>query len=472
MNKRLNILLVYPEIAPFVKTNDIAEAGGSLPLVLKDLGHDVRLITPKYRVINERKYILRDVIRLQNISVPLGGEKVEINVKSAFVPDSKVQVYFIDYKPHFSRKGIYRDIETNKLFSDNAERFILFTYGILETLKKLQWQPDVIHCNGWQSGLVPFLLKTKYKDDEFFKNVYTMFTIHDLGEDGVFESSCLNELALEDPADLVRDDKFSFLTAGIKFSDKVNATSGKVADFFARDKKNIAVIPPGAGTDLWNPKTDKKIEKQFSGEDYVDRGENRIAILENLGVKLDDNVPIIMICEECAGSDFMELISKDSSKVSKLGAYFLFLCNSEARAAEITQAVKKNPECFVVTHAAEGLDFQQVCAGADLILYNSDYPLSGISMFRSMIYGVVPLIYDLTGIKEFLHPISNSEEIGDSFIIEKLTSDNVFKTIKLAVKTYNNKDVWKQVVGNCLNSPLTWAAAAKKYVCEYFDCAE
>ena len=106
MEKKLNVLIVFSEIAPFAKSGDLAEIGGTFPKVLKEMGHDVRVITPQYRVTNERKYVLRDVIRLQNIAVRLGDEELQINVKSAFLPNSKVQVYFLDYKPFFFRAGI------------------------------------------------------------------------------------------------------------------------------------------------------------------------------------------------------------------------------------------------------------------------------------------------------------------------------------------------------------------------------
>ena len=161
--------MVFPEIAPFPGTAEVGRVGGSLPVVFKEMGHDVRIISPQYRAINERKYVLRDVIRLQNIEVPLDGETVRVNVKSAFVPNSKVQVYFIDYKPFFFREGLYSDPKTGKPYPDNGKRFILFSRSVLETLTKLQWQPDVIHCHDWQSGLIPFLLKTVYHDNTFFQ---------------------------------------------------------------------------------------------------------------------------------------------------------------------------------------------------------------------------------------------------------------------------------------------------------------
>ncbi|MCK4830001.1 glycogen/starch synthase, partial [bacterium] len=197
MKRSLKILMVFSEIYPFAKTRDLSDVGGSLPKALKEMGHDVRVITPQYRVTNERKYVLRDVIRLQNINVPMGKKTLCVNVKSAFLPNSKVQVYFIDYKPFYFREGIYNNPKSGVPYSDNDKRFILFSKVVLKTLIKLQWQPDVIHCNDWQSGLVPFFLKTVYKEDPFFSKTYSLFTVHDFECQGNFNLDCKSDIAMD-----------------------------------------------------------------------------------------------------------------------------------------------------------------------------------------------------------------------------------------------------------------------------------
>ena len=143
---------------------------------------------PKYGSINERRYILREVIRLKDIKVPVGDKVVLTNVKSSFLPKAKVQVYFVGNKEYFNRDGFYTDPKTNKDWQDNAERFSFFSRSALEILKRLHWQPDIIHCNDWQTALIPFFLKRVYREDMFFKKTYTLLTLHNIAFQGIFDS--------------------------------------------------------------------------------------------------------------------------------------------------------------------------------------------------------------------------------------------------------------------------------------------
>ena len=157
MQKILKVLYISTEVSPFAKTGGLADVSESLPKELKESAHDIRIFMPKYGSINERKYVLREVIRLKDIQVPVGNKIVIANVKSSFLPNSKVQIYFIGNKEYFNRTGYYVDPKTNKDWKDNAERFVFLSRAALEILKKLHWQPDIIHCNDWQTALIPYL---------------------------------------------------------------------------------------------------------------------------------------------------------------------------------------------------------------------------------------------------------------------------------------------------------------------------
>ena len=165
--KSLKICYVSSEVVPFAKTGGLADVAGALPIALKDLGQDVRLMMANYKSINERKFTLREVIRLKEVHVNLGQETKVVDGKTAFLPNSKVHVYFLHIPEYFDRKELYTDPTTGKDFEDNAERFAFFSKSVLETLKLLYWQPDIIHCNEWQTALIPFYLKTIYKNDDY-----------------------------------------------------------------------------------------------------------------------------------------------------------------------------------------------------------------------------------------------------------------------------------------------------------------
>jgi len=228
--KRLKILFLSSETYPFAKTGGLADVAGSLPKALKVAGHEIRVIMPKYKEINERRYVLREVIRLKDIEIDFNGEKIQFNVKSAFIPDSKLQIYFIDYKPYFYRDGLYVNNKTKEEYPDNGLRFSFFSHAVLETLKLLFWQPHIIHCNDWQTGLVPLYLKTKFSEDPFFKKCRTVLTIHNLGYQGIFDAQIGPKIGI--PEDMLYPGgpvefygKINFLKAVIQFSDYITTVS-------------------------------------------------------------------------------------------------------------------------------------------------------------------------------------------------------------------------------------------------------
>jgi starch synthase len=193
MSRPLNILFVTSEVYPFAKTGGLADVSGALPKAIKDLGHEIRIMMPRYRFIGERKFRLHDIIRLHEIPIPVGNTIELGNVKSSFINNlkEKVQVYFLDNANYYGRDGIYQSPTTKKDYKDNDERFIFFCRGVIETLKRLGWQPDIIHCNDWQSGLIPAYLKTMCMADPFFKSMKTVFTIHNMGYQGAFRRNHL-----------------------------------------------------------------------------------------------------------------------------------------------------------------------------------------------------------------------------------------------------------------------------------------
>ena len=183
---QFKIWYLSSEVSPFAKTGGLADVTAALPKSFKTKNQEIRVMMPKYKTINERKYILREVIRLKDIPVTINNVTKIINVKSAFLPESKVQVYFIEIPEYFGRVGLYKDNTTGKEYADNAERYAYFCKGAIETLKILSWRPDIIHCNEWQTSLVPFYLNTMYKDDEFLQGIKTVFTIHNISNQGIF----------------------------------------------------------------------------------------------------------------------------------------------------------------------------------------------------------------------------------------------------------------------------------------------
>ncbi|MCC5946681.1 MAG: glycogen/starch synthase [Bernardetiaceae bacterium] len=197
---KLRILYISSEIEPFMNRLGVGEYVRDLPEAMQNEGAEIRVLVPRFGVIHERKNRLHEVVRLSGINIPVGDEERPLVIKVASVPQAKMQVYFIDNEDLFSKKKIYADKEGN-IFEDNDERAIFFCKGIIETVRKLGWSPDIVHCHDWVSGLVPLLIKTAFKNDPLFKESKVVFTGHAENLEQTFDKDTLADKILMDYMD-------------------------------------------------------------------------------------------------------------------------------------------------------------------------------------------------------------------------------------------------------------------------------
>ncbi|NBC85681.1 MAG: glycogen synthase [Bacteroidetes bacterium] len=197
MARSTRILFVAGEVAPFTEITEISGLTRSLPEALQEVGdYDARLMMPRYGTISERKHNLHEVIRLSGTPVPMGDEDDEVTVKVASIPDTRVQVYFMDHEEYFGRDAVYRN-EDGDAFDDNPRRAAFFNRAVIETVCKLRWGPEVIHAFGWISGLVPLLLATEFADQELLENTKVVFTPDELDEQATVTDEVADALGLD-----------------------------------------------------------------------------------------------------------------------------------------------------------------------------------------------------------------------------------------------------------------------------------
>ena len=175
---KTKILFITHEMSPFLELTKISEITRHLPQAMQDKGFEIRILMPRFGNINERRNRLHEVIRLSGMNIIINDNDNPLIIKVASIPSARMQVYFLDNEEYFQRKHVFTD-NNNKFYADNDERTIFFCKGALETVKKLGWSPDVVHCHGWMSALVPAYLKTLYKDDPTFKNSKVVYSLYD-----------------------------------------------------------------------------------------------------------------------------------------------------------------------------------------------------------------------------------------------------------------------------------------------------
>lgn len=236
---KLRILYASSEINPFLQTTKVAEFVRKLPQAMQERGMEIRILVPRFGIINERKNRLHEVVRLSGINIPVGDEEKPLVIKVASIPNAKLQVYFIDNEDYFHRKSVFYD-KQNKFYEDNGERAVFFCKGVLETVKKLGWAPDIVHCHDWITGLIPLYLKTTYKNDPIFKNAKTIFTVYDNGFTHKFGADLLEKARMIDIDEnllspLKSADFEGFIKIATQYADKVLHSGDTVED-------NIATI--------------------------------------------------------------------------------------------------------------------------------------------------------------------------------------------------------------------------------------
>lgn len=229
---KLKVLYISSEINPFLNTSEVADYVRRIPQAMQERGMEIRILVPKFGLINERKNRLHEVVRLSGINISVGDEEKPLTIKVASVPNAKLQVYFIDNEDYFQRKSVFRD-NNDQFYADNDERAIFFCKGALETIKKLGWSPDIVHCNDWMTSLIPMYLKTTYKNDPVFKETKSVFTVYDthfdhtFGED-IVEKARMLDIDDEMLAPLRSRDYQGFISLATQYADIVVKACGGV----------------------------------------------------------------------------------------------------------------------------------------------------------------------------------------------------------------------------------------------------
>ncbi len=249
---KLRILYVASEIDPFLQTSEVANFVRKLPQAMQEKGMEIRILVPRFGLINERKNRLHEVVRLSGINISVGDEEKPLVIKVASIPAAKLQVYFIDNEDYFKRKFVFNDKE-DKFYEDNDERVVFFCKGALETVKKLGWAPDIVHCNDWMTSLIPLYIKTTYKNDPIFQNSKTVFTVYDTTFNHKFNGDLFSKVKMIDIEDenlksLKSADYSGFMKLGMEYSDAVIKASDDLNDELTKlfddceDKKKVNTI--------------------------------------------------------------------------------------------------------------------------------------------------------------------------------------------------------------------------------------
>ncbi|MEN3037933.1 MAG: glycogen synthase GlgA [Candidatus Kryptonium sp.] len=483
MVQPLNILFLSSEIVPFAKTGGLADVSFALPQAIKELGHEIRAMMPKYGFISERKFGIHEIVRLRDMDIPVGDKLQKGNAKASFIVGQKVkvQVYFLENEFYYNRDGLYVDSKTKKDYPDNDERFIFFCKGVIETLKKLGWRPHVIHCNDWQTALVPVYLKTIYKDDPFFKGIKTVLTIHNIGYQGVFPKESFYKSGLPDAilSQIEHNGNFNFLKAGILYADVITTVSPTYAkEIISKDefgaglsevlkkrKKDIYGILNGVDYSVWSPENDKYIPVPYSIQTIETKYENKKALLKHFGLEYDEEIPVVAQISRLVDQKGFDLIEEIIDEMMKLNIQYIVLGTGEPRYEEMLEKAKKKYPKKVGVHIGFSEELAHLIeAGADIFLMPSKYEPCGLNQMYSLRYGTIPIVRKTGGLADTVEEFNIKTGRGTGFLFEKYSGQDLLKALKKALSVYKNRKVWLKLMKNAMAKDFSWTMSAKKYV--------
>ena len=473
----MRIAFVTAEIAPFSKTGGLGDVSAAFPKAMQGLGHKIIIITPLYKSIDSQKYRLQVV--KENIIAKI-GEKIEVfDLYVSFIPNSKVPVYFIK-NPYLYREGIYVD-KDGKDYSDSAYRFLTFTKSVFAMLKWLKFSPDIIHSNDWHTGLLPFFLKTEYNNIDLFMKTKSVYTIHNIGYQGIYPFQDIADAQLSDvyfDEDLLGFyGQVNFMKAAIVYSDVLTTVSSKYAEeiqtnefgyglesYIKGRKEDLYGIVHGVDLNAWNPKSDRLIVKNYDSKNLNGKTESKNYLQDKLNLNVSD-LPLLGVISRLATQKGLDLILEKFDDIMKLDVQFVLLGTGEP---ELEKKFKKKEEKYhencSVNITFDNTLAHQIEAAADIFLMPSKYEPCGLNQMYSMIYGTVPIVRNTGGLSDTVQNYKPETEEGTGFVFENPSTKEFFEAVKRAVKLYKeDPEKWLNLKKKIMNLDFSWKNAAKQW---------
>lgn len=480
----MKIAFVASEAVPYSKTGGLADVAGSLPAALQKLGCEVKLFVPKYSSIDESKFGLRYCWNIGEMQITVGGAVRSVHMHTSTLPGSDVEVYFVDCPYYFFRGQIY----TND--PDEDERFILFSKAVLQTLLKTGWIPDVIHCNDWQTGLIPLYIKNNYKEDDVFNKTSALFTIHNVAYQGRFSKSSVFNAGIQKnlfyaggPVEYFGD--VSFMKAAISFSDIITTVSKTYAEeiltpefgsgmegVLGERKTDLFGILNGADYEHWDPQNDSLIPYNYSPEDLSGKLKNKEFLCEHFNLSCAAETPLIGIVSRMVSQKGFDLIAEVADQLMELNAQWIVLGSGEEKYENLFRYLA----AFYPDRLSAYIGFNTelahlIEAGADIFLMPSHYEPCGLNQIYSLKYGTVPVVRKTGGladtVRDWDESVSAGNKNGNGFSFSEYSGSSMFEAVHRAVGTFSNKRVWQKLQQNGMKDVFSWQRSAEEYFSLY-----
>jgi len=474
----MRVAIPTSEAMPFAKTGGLADVSGALPKALLEQNVDARLILPLYDQIDRGLLTdkIIDGIRIEWRGRVLHCRALESNAAGA-------PTYLIEAPEFFARQNIYG-------YNDDHVRFAFFSRAALALLKHLDWQADIVHGNDWPCGFAVAELRARRRYDAFFQPTRTLFSLHNVGYQGLFESGDLWWLGFgdaPDSSDFMLGRTASALKAGIIAADALSTVSPRYAqeiqtseqgqglDWLLHSRRDrLAGITNGVDFDIWNPETDEHIAANYSVADLSGKQVCKLDLLRRFGLPEEANRPIIAIISRLVGQKGYDLIRQLAGAIVQTGAFFIALGAGAKEYEDFLQSWHDRAPRQVGIYrgyAGEPLA-HQIEAGADMFLMPSLYEPCGLNQMYSMRYGTVPIVRATGGLDDTVQQYDAGSGVGTGFKFHPYDAGALLEKIREALYFYGRPSDWATIQRNGMRMDNSWTAAAKRYVQLYEEVKE
>jgi len=489
--KNLKVLLLTAELSPIAKVGGLADVAGALPKELVKLEVDIKICLPFYGFIDTAKFKPKKI--LENIKVPINNTVEKISVWKLNLPKTKIPVFLIkhkyfNYKKIYCGKRIMRESKYTRGTSD-VERFTFFSRASLEVARAMSFKPDIIHAQDWHTALVGDYLKTIKKQDNFFAQTKTLYTIHNLANQGITDPKIIDfsgvDPNLKNVSDDAKDGDINFMVQGILASDLINTVSRRYAkeilhyyqgagldNILKKRKKDLYGILNGIDTDFFNPEKDKFIYRKYSIKTLEKKNENKIFLQKKLGLWPNKETALVGLVSRLVWQKGIELISDD---FSHLNCQFVFLGTGQKEYEKhLEKLAKKYPHQFSAQIMFDVKLAQQIYASSDIFLMPSRFEPCGLGQMIAMRYGTIPVVRETGGLADTVTNFKPNNKLSifnvkakkaNGFSFKNFNSNALYKTLDNALDVYYNAPKqWHKLQVNGMRHDFSWNKSAREYL--------
>ncbi len=478
----MRILMAASEANPFAKTGGLADVASGLSKALAGLGHEVTLALPFYRQII-KPHLAGELVG--KLTIPVGQKRLEAEIRSTTLPGSHVRVLLIDQPEYFDRAGLYGDKGHD--YTDNAERFIFFSRAVLEAARLLDLQPDIVHANDWQTGMIPAMLASEYRLQPWFQKTASVFTIHNMAFQGRFpwweyklsglRWDLFNWRQLEFYGEL------NLLKAGIAMSEIVNTVSPTYAKEICRPEFGYGLDPAlqergnalcgilnGVDTSDWNAATDAALAQRYTLETVKEgKAACKAALQREVGLPLKPDAMLLGVVSRLTDQKGLGLIAARAAELFRADIQFVCLGAGELKYENWLQELKNQfpTKIASVVGFNEGLA-HRIEAGIDAFLMPSQFEPCGLNQMYSLAYGTPPIVSNVGGLADSVvdcTPEAMGNGTGNGFKFTQYTPDAFLACVWRAVGVFqHDKPTWNRLIRNGMSRDWSWGRSAADYV--------